>query len=167
GVRATPTVIAGMRWFVVELVSLWVEMSLVHPTLGGAPARPFRTHHNTLDVDLYLRVAPELYLKRLVVGGFDRVYELGHNFRNEGIDRTHNPEFAMLEFYQAYATYEDLIELTEELFCQLATEIRGGARFDYQGTPIDFARPWPRASLIEVVRALGAPVDDTEGLRAW
>src|SRR5439155_26554573 len=92
---------------------------------------------------------------------------LGHNFRNEGIDRVHNPEFTMLEFYQAYATYEDMIALTEELFCQLATEVRGGLKFNYQGSPMDFTRPWPRTSLPEVVRGLGAPIDDLEPFRAW
>ena len=92
-------------------------------TIGGAAARPFKTHHNALDIDLFMRIAPELDLKRLVVGGFERVYEIGRNFRNEGLSRTHNPEFTMLEFYQAYATYEDLMALTEELFEQLAREV--------------------------------------------
>ena len=89
---------------------------MLQTIIGGAAARPFRTHHNALDLDLYMRIAPELYLKRLVVGGFERVYEIGRNFRNEGLSRKHNPEFTMLEFYQAYATYEDLMALTEELF---------------------------------------------------
>ena len=93
---------------------------------GGALARPFVTHHNALDIDLYLRIAPELYLKRLVVGGFERVFEINRNFRNEGISTEHNPEFTMLEFYQAYATYEDLMALTEELFAALAREVVGG-----------------------------------------
>ena len=95
---------------------------------GGALARPFVTHHNTLDLDLYLRIAPELYLKRLVVGGMDRVFELNRNFRNEGMSTEHNPEFTMLEFYQAYATYTDLMELTETLFTELARELTGGVR---------------------------------------
>jgi lysyl-tRNA synthetase class 2 len=128
-----------------------VDTPILHPVLGGAAARPFSTHHNTLDMPLYMRIAPELYLKRLVVGGFDRVYEVGKNFRNEGIDRTHNPEFTMLEFYQAYATYEDLMALTEELFCELAQEVRGSLSFEYQGQKVDFARPWPRLSMVEVV----------------
>jgi lysyl-tRNA synthetase class 2 len=114
-----------------------------------------------------MRIAPELYLKRLVVGGFDRVYEIGRNFRNEGMDRQHNPEFTMLEFYQAYATYEDLMALSEDLLCQLATTLRGGLQFSYQGAPVDFARPWPRISMIDVVRTLGAPVDDAERLRGF
>ena len=106
---------------------------MMHPILGGAAARPFRTHHNALDLPLYLRIAPELYLKRLVVGGFERVYEIGRNFRNEGLSRQHNPEFTMLEFYQAYATYEDLMALTEELFLELAREICGGERAHLPG----------------------------------
>jgi lysyl-tRNA synthetase class 2 len=97
-----------------------VETPSMHTVLGGAAARPFRTHHNALDMDLTMRIAPELHLKRLVVGGFDRVYEIGRNFRNEGLSRQHNPEFTMLEFYQAYATYEDLMTLTQELFAELA-----------------------------------------------
>jgi lysyl-tRNA synthetase class 2 len=118
-------------------------------------------------MDLYMRIAPELYLKRLVVGGFDRVYEIGRNFRNEGMDRQHNPEFTMLEFYQAYATYQDLLALTEELFCQLATEIRGGLKFEYQGAPVDFTPPWPRVSMMELGRSLKAPLDDLDALRRF
>jgi lysyl-tRNA synthetase class 2 len=165
--RSRARIISRMRQFFDQRGFLEVETPMMHPIIGGAAARPFTTHHNTLDVDLYMRIAPELYLKRLVVGGFDRVYEIGRNFRNEGMDRQHNPEFTMLEFYQAYATYDDLIELTEELFCQLATEIRGGLRFQYQGTEVDFTRPWRRVSMLEVVRGLGAPLDNTDRLRAW
>ncbi len=99
-----------------------VETPMMHPIPGGAAARPFVTHHNTLDLDLYLRIAPELYLKRLTVGGFDRVYEINRNFRNEGISTQHNPEFTMLEFYEAYSNYRDLMDLNEELFALLATE---------------------------------------------
>src|SRR5262249_55937657 len=120
--RARSKIIARIRRFFDERGYLEVDTPALHQTLGGAAARPFQTHHNALDMPLYMRIAPELYLKRLVVGGFDRVYEIGKNFRNEGIDRTHNPEFTMLEFYQAYATYEDLIELTEELLSELAQE---------------------------------------------
>jgi lysyl-tRNA synthetase class 2 len=109
----------------------------MHTVLGGAAARPFRTHHNALDMDLNMRIAPELHLKRLVVGGFDRVYEIGRNFRNEGLSRQHNPEFTMLEFYQAYATYEDLMALTQELFAELAREMCGGTVISYGGTQVD------------------------------
>ena len=150
--RKRSQIIARIRKFFDERGYLEVDTPVLHPILGGAAARPFTTHHNTLDMPLYMRIAPELYLKRLVVGGFDRVYEIGKNFRNEGIDRTHNPEFTMLEFYQAYATYDDLIELTEELFCQLAQEVRGGLEFEYQGQKVDFTRPWPRVSMMELVR---------------
>src|SRR5438034_4700828 len=106
---------------------------MMQPLYGGAAARPFITHHNTLDIDLYLRIAPELYLKRLLVGGLERVFEIGRNFRNEGIDRDHNPEFTMLEAYQAYATYEDMMELDEALVAAAATATRGSLRFEYQG----------------------------------
>jgi lysyl-tRNA synthetase class 2 len=114
-----------------------VETPSMHTILGGAAARPFHTHHNALNMDLTMRIAPELHLKRLVVGGFDRVYEIGRNFRNEGLSRQHNPEFTMLEFYQAYATYQDLMTLTEELFAELAREICGGTVISYGGTKVD------------------------------
>jgi lysyl-tRNA synthetase class 2 len=165
--RRRASIIARTRRFFDERGFLEVETPMMHPIIGGAAARPFKTHHNTLDVELFMRIAPELYLKRLVVGGFDRVYEIGRNFRNEGMDRQHNPEFTMLEFYQAYATYEDLIELTEELFCTLAQEVRGGLKFAYQGAEVDFTRPWPRVSMIDLGRQLGAPIDDAERLRAF
>jgi len=100
-----------------------VETPMMHPIAGGAAARPFTTHHNTLDIDLYLRIAPELYLKRLTVGGFDRVYEINRNFRNEGISTQHNPEFTMLEFYEAYSNYRDLMDMNEQLFALLAKSI--------------------------------------------
>jgi len=130
---------------------LEVETPILHPVMGGAAAKPFTTHHNALDMDLKLRIAPELYLKRLLVGGFERVYELGRNFRNEGLSREHNPEFSMLEFYMAYATYEDLMALTEELVCQLAQEICGSLRIQYQGMDIDLTPPWPRITVAEAV----------------
>jgi lysyl-tRNA synthetase class 2 len=123
----------------------------MHPIVGGATARPFVTHHNTLDMDLYLRIAPELYLKRLVVGGFDRVFEINRNFRNEGISIKHNPEFTMLEFYQAYATYEDLMDLTEELFQQVAERVLGTKKISYQGTEIDLSSPWKRVSVEDAI----------------
>ena len=122
--------------------------------LASSAARrrePFATHHNALDLDLYMRIAPELYLKRLVVGGFERVYEIGRNFRNEGLSRQHNPEFTMLEFYQAYATYEDLMALTETLFQELARELAGGEALTYEGQAVSLASPWPRIPLKDAV----------------
>ena len=127
-----------------------VETPMLHGLMGGAAARPFTTHHNALDMDLYLRIAPELYLKRLIVGGFERVYEIGRNFRNEGLSTQHNPEFTMLEFYQAYATYEDLMRLTEDLFREAAETTVGRTKVTYggwEGTPeveLDFSGPFSR-----------------------
>jgi lysyl-tRNA synthetase class 2 len=128
-----------------------VETPMMQPIVGGAAARPFVTHHNTLDLDLYLRISPELYLKRLVVGGLERVYEINRNFRNEGIDTTHFPEFTMLEFYQAYATYEDLMDLTEEMLVGLAREVTGGTKLEYRGHALDLAPPWPRRTMVDLV----------------
>jgi len=117
-----------------------VETPMMHPIPGGAAARPFITHHNTLDIDLYLRIAPELYLKRLTVGGFDRVYEINRNFRNEGISTQHNPEFTMLEFYEAYSNYRDLMDMNEQLFAQLAKKITGSTTVKYGETELDFSK---------------------------
>jgi lysyl-tRNA synthetase class 2 len=128
-----------------------VETPMMQPIVGGAAARPFVTHHNTLDLDLYLRISPELYLKRLVVGGLDRVFEINRNFRNEGIDTTHFPEFTMLEFYQAYATYEDLMDLTEEMLVGLARDLAGGTTLSYRGHAIDLTPPWPRRTMVDLV----------------
>jgi len=119
----------------------------MHPVAGGAMAKPFKTYHNTLAMDLYLRIAPELYLKRLVVGGLERVYEINRNFRNEGVSTLHNPEFTMIEFYMAYADYEDLMVLTEELLNHIAFELFRSPRFVYQGTEIDLTPPWKRISV--------------------
>jgi lysyl-tRNA synthetase class 2 len=121
-----------------------VETPMLHPIPGGATAKPFKTHHNALDMELYLRVAPELFLKRLVIGGFERIFEINRSFRNEGISTQHNPEFTMLEFYQSYATYEDMMELTEELLCTMVKENRGGLRLTYGDKEIDFTPPWKR-----------------------
>ena len=130
---------------------LEVETPMMQPRAGGAAAKPFKTFHNTLDMDLYLRIAPELYLKRLVTGGLERVYEINRNFRNEGISTFHNPEFTMMEYYLAYATYEDLMRFTEELFLFLAENLFGGPRFTYQGTEIDLSPPWRRITVREAV----------------
>jgi len=123
---------------------------MMHPIAGGAAARPFVTHHNTLDIDLYLRIAPELYLKRLVVGGLDRVYEINRNFRNEGISFKWNPEFTMLEFYQAYADYHDMMTLTEEMLAQVALDVNGTTKATFNGHEIDFAN-WQRLSMREAI----------------
>ena len=130
---------------------LEVETPMMQPRAGGAAAKPFKTFHNTLGMDLYLRIAPELYLKRLVTGGLERVYEINRNFRNEGISTFHNPEFTMMEFYLAYATYEDLMRFTEELFLFLAENVFGAPRFTYQGTEINLSPPWRRISVREAV----------------
>ncbi|MFZ2087849.1 MAG: lysine--tRNA ligase [Desulfobaccales bacterium] len=144
-----------MRLFLDERGFLEVETPMMQPIPGGATAKPFITHHQALDMQLYLRIAPELYLKRLIVGGFDRVYEINRNFRNEGLSSLHNPEFTMLEFYQAYATYENLMDLTEELFCFLAQEIFGTLKFTYQDQEIDFTRAWRRLDLRESLTEIG------------
>jgi lysyl-tRNA synthetase class 2 len=150
--RRRARVVQIIRRFLDERGYLEVETPMLHPIWGGAAARPFVTHHNTFDVDLYLRIAPELYLKRLVVGGLERVYEINRNFRNEGISIQHNPEFTMVEFYQAYATYEDLMGLTEELLELLAREVVGSTEVPYQGTVLHFARPWRRVSVYDAIR---------------
>lgn len=133
-------IIQELRRFFDARGYLEVETPMMHPLAGGAAARPFTTHHNTLDVDLYLRIAPELYLKRLVVGGFDRVYEINRNFRNEGISTQHNPEFTMLEFYEAYSNYHDLMALNEELFAELAKTITGSTVVKYGEHELDFGK---------------------------
>ncbi|MGZ3481299.1 MAG: lysine--tRNA ligase, partial [Myxococcaceae bacterium] len=129
-----------------------VETPMMHPLVSGAAARPFTTHHNALDIPLFLRIAPELYLKRLVVGGLERVYEINRNFRNEGISTRHNPEFTMLEWYQAYATFEDMMGCTEEMLSGAAERVTGSLRVPYQGQTIDFTPPWPRLPMAEAVR---------------
>lgn len=144
-------IIDAMRRFLNERGFLEVETPMMHSIPGGAVARPFITHHNTLGIDLYLRIAPELYLKRLIVGGFERVYEINRNFRNEGISTIHNPEFTMLEFYMTYADYNDLITLTESFFTTIAQEIVGSLQFDYQGQPIDLRPPWKRVSYLGAI----------------
>ena len=139
-----------MRRFLEGRGYMEVETPMMQQIAGGAIARPFITHHNALDIDLNLRIAPELYLKRLVVGGFDRVYEINRNFRNEGISTQHNPEFTMLEFYQAYADYNDMMDLTEEMLTGAVQELTGGTKITYQGNEVDFGK-WQRLSLRESI----------------
>jgi lysyl-tRNA synthetase class 2 len=128
-----------------------VETPVFHPIPGGALAKPFTTHHNALDMELFLRIAPELYLKRLTVGGFERVFELARVFRNEGLSTRHNPEFTMLELYQAYGDYHDVMALTEELVAHLAMELHGTTKLTYDGRDLDLTPPWRRATLTELV----------------
>ncbi|MDR4464702.1 MAG: lysine--tRNA ligase [Nitrospira sp.] len=159
-------IIAGIRAFLIERGFLEVETPMMHPIPGGATAKPFVTHHNALGVDLYLRIAPELYLKRLIVGGFPRVFEINRNFRNEGISTIHNPEFTMLEFYVSYADYQDLIALTEELVSNLAQQILGKTVITYQGKDIVLTPPWRRWSyhqaILEVNRLEPSVLQDRE-----
>jgi len=158
-VWARARVLQALRGVLGERGFVEVETPVLQPTHGGALARPFVTHHRALDFDLYLRIAPELYLKRLLVGGIERVYEIGRNFRNEGIDRDHNPEFTMLEAYQAYGDYEDMMALDEAMVNAAALAVRGTLRFPYQGQEMDLEAPWPRVTLLEVVsKALGEEV---------
>jgi len=151
-------IIQLIRKFMDEHDFLEVETPMMQPRAGGAIARPFKTHHNALDMDFYLRIAPELYLKRLVTGGLERVYEINRNFRNEGISTFHNPEFTMLEFYWAYTTYEDLMPFTENLFTFIAADLFSGLKFNYQDTQIDLTPPWRRVSVKEaLVEMAGMP----------
>ena len=144
-------VLRALRQFFDERGYLEVETPMMQPIAGGAAARPFQTHHNALDMDLFLRIAPELYLKRLVVGGLDRVYEINRNFRNEGVSTQHNPEFTMLEFYQAYANYHDLMQLTEELIAFVAREVNGTTVTEFNGHTIDLGK-WQRLTMTEAIR---------------
>lgn len=143
--------IQAFRQFMDKNQYLEVETPMMHPIPGGAVARPFVTHHNSLDMTMYLRIAPELYLKRLVVGGFERVYEINRNFRNEGISTRHNPEFTMVEFYQAYADYNDLMTFTEQLLQYLCDEVLGNRQVEYQGQSIDFNQPFARMTVKEAI----------------
>ncbi len=153
--RKRSAIVSGIRRFLDARRFLEVETPMLHSIIGGAAAKPFATHHNALDIPMYLRIAPELYLKRLVVGGFERVYEVNRNFRNEGLSRRHNPEFTMLEMYQAYATYTDLMNLTEELVGELAREVCGTTALTWDGTPVEVAAPWRRITVQDAVRELG------------
>ncbi len=149
--RVRSQVIDYMRRFLLERQFMEVETPMMHAIPGGATARPFMTHHNALDMQLFLRVAPELYLKRLVVGGFERVFEINRNFRNEGLSTRHNPEFTMVEFYQAYADYRDLMNLTEEMLRGMAQAIHGSTSIEYQGETFDFGKPFVRMTVLESI----------------
>jgi lysyl-tRNA synthetase, class II len=145
-------IVTRLREWLVARGFLEVETPMLHPIAGGATARPFITHHNTYDRDLYLRIAPELYLKRLIVGGFERIFEINRNFRNEGVDTRHNPEFTMMELYEAYQDYLGLMDETEEMLVSVIQGVTGGLSFEYQGETIDAQRPWKRLTLLGAIR---------------
>jgi lysyl-tRNA synthetase class 2 len=153
-------IIRFIREFLTNKGFLEVETPMMQAIPGGATARPFKTHHNALGMDLYLRVAPELYLKRLLVGGFEKVFEINRNFRNEGLSTRHNPEFTMLEFYQAYATYHDMMELTEEMISWLTEEVCGSMEITYQGQVINMTPPWKRYTMDEALIEVGGLSQD-------
>ncbi len=158
--RTRAAIIQCIREFMVERSFLEVETPMMHPIPGGAVARPFRTHHNALNKEFYLRIAPELYLKRLVVGGFERVFEINRNFRNEGISTKHNPEFTMMELYQAYADYHDLINFTETMLRRVCQTVTGDTIIEYQGTHLDFSRPFQRFTLLESILHFNPEISD-------
>ena len=169
--RTRTRIINHIRQFLIERDFLEVETPMMQAIPGGATARPFSTYHNALDLDLYLRIAPELYLKRLVVGGFERVFEINRNFRNEGLSTRHNPEFTMLEFYEAYADYHDLMDLTEEMLRDTAEKVLGTTTITYQGEDYDFAKPFTRMTVKESILHFNpditaAELDDLDKARA-
>ncbi|MDP4089927.1 MAG: lysine--tRNA ligase [Bacillota bacterium] len=145
-------IIRAVREFLDNRGFLEVETPILSPIAGGAAARPFTTHHNALDIDMYLRIATELYLKRCIVGGLEKVYDMGKNFRNEGIDIRHNPEFTMIELYEAYADYNDMMEITENLSAYACQKVHGTTKINYQGTEIDFTPPWRRLTMVDAVK---------------
>ena len=145
-------IIKGIREFLDNRGFLEVETPMLATIAGGASARPFITHHNTLDLDMFLRIAPELYLKRCIVAGFEKVYELGRTFRNEGMSVRHNPEFTMIELYQAFADYNDMMELTENMIAEVCKKVNGTTKVTYQGTEIDFMPPWRRITMVDAVK---------------
>jgi lysyl-tRNA synthetase class 2 len=155
--RKRSMIVQAIREFFHDEGFMEVETPMLQPLAGGATARPFVTHHNALDIDLFLRVAPELYLKRLIVGGYERVFEIARCFRNEGIDHLHNPEFTQIEFYQAYADYNDLMDLTERLLPMLAERVNGSMTVEFDGETIDFTAPYPRMDFREAIIEFGGP----------
>jgi len=161
-------IVSAIRRYLDARGFLEVETPVLQPLYGGAAARPFTTYHNALDRTLYLRIADELYLKRLIIGGLDRVYEIGHNFRNEGISTEHNPEFTVIELYQAYADYHDMMGLVEEVYSTVAEEVLGTTRITYQGEAIDLTPPWRRVTMRDAIREhTGIDIEehrDLEGL---
>lgn len=154
--------VAEIRRFLDSHRFMEVETPMMQVQAGGATAKPFKTHHNAMDMELFLRIAPELYLKRLVVGGFEKVYEINRNFRNEGISTRHNPEFTMIEFYQAYATYHDMMDLTEKLFRHLAETVLGQTQITYQGTQIDFSKPFARMTMKQSIMQKDPSISEKE-----
>ena len=160
-------VVHGIRQFMNDRGFVEVETPMMQSIVGGAAARPFSTHHNSLDIDLFFRISPELYLKRLLVGGMERVYEINRNFRNEGISARHNPEFTMMELYQAYADYEDMMQLTEDLVVSLAEDVIGGLKVAYGEHELDFTPPWPRRKYCDLLAEHGGvTIDDADGIAA-
>ncbi|MFH0877714.1 MAG: lysine--tRNA ligase [Candidatus Omnitrophota bacterium] len=159
-------IIAEIRGFLNGRGFVEVETPMMHIIPGGAAGRPFATHHNEYDMDLFMRIAPELYLKRLIVGGMEKIYEINRSFRNEGVSTRHNPEFTMLELYAAYANYEDMMQMTEDIFVHVAKNIFGKLSFEYQGNAIDFTPPWPRRSFAQAVKEKFDinPDDDTASI---
>ncbi|MFH2063228.1 MAG: lysine--tRNA ligase [bacterium] len=155
--RQRSLIVRTIRDFFQEEGFMEVETPILQPLAGGATARPFVTHHNALDIDLYLRIAPELYLKRLVVGGFERVFEIARCFRNEGIDHLHNPEFTQVEFYQAYANYRDLMDLTERLLPRIVMAVNGSLQVEFDGETVDFTPPYPRLGFRQAIVERGGP----------
>ena len=158
-------IISGIRAYLDAQGFIEVETPILNTIAGGASARPFITHHNTLDIDMYMRIAPELYLKRLIVGGFEKVYELGRMFRNEGMDTRHNPEFTMIEMYHAYTDFHGMMELTENIFGYIADTVIGSRKITYQGEEIDLSSPWKRITMIDAVREyVGIDFEATEDM---
>ncbi len=155
-------IINYIRNFMIQKDYMEVETPMMQAIPGGATARPFSTYHNALDMELFLRIAPELYLKRLVVGGFERVFEINRNFRNEGLSTRHNPEFTMIEFYQAYADYHDLMDITEEMLRGLAQDVLGKTEFDYQGLAVDFGKPFTRMSVKESILHFNPEINEAQ-----
>ncbi len=168
--KSRSIIIKAIRYFFEAKGFIEVETPMMHPIPGGAAAKPFKTHHNTLGMDLFLRIAPELYLKRLIVGGYERVFEINRNFRNEGISTKHNPEFTMIEFYIAYKDYHYLMSFTEELLCYVAMQTIGTLKFRYGEHDIDFTPPWRRIAFLDSFRDAGVPdeaMGDTDSVIKW